>query len=337
MNSINQNMYYILIPFFYEKEKNFDKYIIDSIGQDNLHEEEIDADNLLLGFIDELFDSVRCYRIPDSLNNEFCECEKLIYYFNTKMGFFVYRIGFSNEIGSEDQIKTVNGIISQINNDNYEDFIVWKQKLAKVMFFPDATAKECLMYSFLIGENNRAASYFPKEDNANEIDKLHSYYIDSNRLDITTNQKYKDLIKRDEDIQLENKFRNKYEYSFFLVFLLLQHERQMYFWLRKQVVVSNKNRKNIRVVKDRIIDLLARYSYTIVSEDKRLSVVYSSFRETLMLSEYESSLSDLVFKLDEETEKEKERRMKVVSGIVGFLGVMQIISTIIDIINFLQQ
>ena len=175
MNSITQNMYYILIPFFYEKGKNFNKYIVDSIGQDNVHEEEIDADNLLLGFIDELFDSVRCYRIPDSLNNELYECEKSIYYFNTKMGFFVYRFGFSNELDSEGQIKTVNGIISQINNDNYEDFIVWKQKLAEVMFFPDATAKECLMYSFLIGENNRAASYFPKEDNANELDKLHSY------------------------------------------------------------------------------------------------------------------------------------------------------------------
>lgn len=337
MNSIDYNNYYVLIPFYNGEGIDFDNYMatVSSTFNVQIDNTEVDCDNLLLGFIDELFHTVRCYKINGSTKTGEAEFERRIYYFDTRMGFFAYRFSFSNREEEYDvQKENIEEIIKQINEEKYSDFVMWKNRLNRLIFFPAGNQNECLLYSFFIGEDHETHSFFQKTGNVNQIDKLHGYEINTNRLNIVTNQRYKKLIERDAEKLEEEQFRSKYEDSVFFLFLLLQHERQMYFWLRKQVVINKTGkRKEVSEIKDAIIDLLSRYSYTVASEEKNIHAIYSSYREVLKLSEYESSLSDLVFKLDEEKEKEKDKWMTVVSFVIGCLGLLQLISTGIDIFS----
>ncbi len=347
MTDINYNVSYILIPFSYSGKDRFDKYVNRFKQQWKLREAPFTND-IFLGFIETLFNSVV---VLDNEKEHQSIDDISIYYFNTGMGFIVFKKTYLNTSVAlaewddtqskntpdskeqknviEQQSKELEILISSIEEGSNDDLRDLKQNLGdKINLFYNSSVKRCLVFSMAVGKITNDQSLFWNDDikktqiigNGN----LHYCYGSPQKMSIVTDQYLSNLAlgkEKEANIQAEERFRSKYEDDFFMMFMLLHHERNMYFYLREQMV-SKLQTKSIKVgkVKDKIINLLTCYSYKIVTEDVDFQNIYEQYRDTLSLTEYENALSELVFRLNEEADKNKERRLTIIEIFIALIG-----------------
>ena len=83
--------------------------------------------------------------------------------------------------------------------------------------------------------------------------------------------------------------------------------------------------------------MLSCYSFKLVTEDVEFQNVYAEYRAALDLAENEGTLSDLVFRLDDEIDKGREKKITFITFVITIFGMTQFISVIIDIIDFVNS
>ena len=75
----------------------------------------------------------------------------------------------------------------------------------------------------------------------------------------------------------------------------------------------------------------------VITEDTEFQALYDEYRRILNLSDYESTLSDLVFKLDDEIDKGRDKKINFISLIIAVLGLFQLVSVVADILGFISK
>lgn len=356
MSIIDNSVFYVLIPFQYKGKKSIEQYIerIGKTGDLIFHKKEIN-DEFFLGYINETYKRCSAYEIERNekalsrnedflnknekpLNNKEESLNIELYCFDTNMGFFVSKLDYDNREYNKFTVmlEETQRFANSLSEYSHAGFMMLVEKMGEISVFPAGGKKKCLILSNAISKISAAELGELKNDNTDvyKIDKLHECYISSDHFCFVTNQ-YFSNIDNEEERKAEENFRKKYEENFLKVFLILHHERQMYLILRKQIVnQKSSNNAAIRKTKKQIIDLLTCFSYKIVTEDKEFQSVYNEYRNTLGLAEYESTLSDLVFKLDDEIDKGRDKKINFVSLLIGILGLLQLVTVITDIINY---
>ncbi len=332
MTDSRDNVSYILVPFYYSGKRDFDKYVSGLYDGSKFIPQQFKND-IFLSFIETLFKNVTGYKIAQELERA---SDSFSYCFDTGMGFLVLKYLFSNsgdgnpsEVlrAQSDELKS---LVSSIEKGENKDLARLEKMLAgnedKVKFFYGSSIKKCMVFSMAIGKMTSDPELFWVGDISDEQsfanDKLHLYRGSTQKMSIITDQYYGNLAYgKNNDLEKENSLRTRYEDDFLMMFILLHHERQMYFYLRDQIVADPKARaKRIKTVKESIIKLLTCYSYKIVTEDVDFQRIYEGYREVLNLTEYEDALSDLIFRLNEESDKGKERRLTIIEIFIALIG-----------------
>lgn len=343
MGEVENNISYVIIPFYYEGKKNFKKIEKELLkGQINFSQINFDND-LFLEYVEALFKKTILFKLEDIPEN--ADDSRMIL-FGTGVGFLVVRYSFPIKTEEQidqkpqkdikDQNDIIRGVLDKIKKDNYEPLNTIMNAIPHAIFFPAGGKKNALMYNLLISKivNSEDYEVLAEYEQQYSIDKMHEIYYSSNKLTIVTDQHLKNL-RESKYYKEEQKFREQWEESLLYIFLLLQHERKAYSIYRKQVIDGRKlNKRKINLIKYEIIELLSCYSFTMVTENVDIQNVYSEYRKKLYLSEYESALSELIFRLDNEMEKKKEKKISSISFFITILSVAQLISVVIDLFYF---
>ena len=74
-----------------------------------------------------------------------------------------------------------------------------------------------------------------------------------------------------------------------------------------------------------------------MTEDDEFQGLYKDYRDVLNLTEYEETLSELVFKLDDEIDKGRDGRMNMISLVIGIMGLLQLITVVMEIVDKLTK
>ena len=328
MSKMEHNASYIFIPFQYRGKDDFRTLMKDA--------ENVSFSNqLFFGYIGALYKQAMHVKLND-ISDGAEEVELVL--FGTGIGFLLVKYIFVNGAdGVSEQENKVRTVLEQVKADNYEILNQVKNKLPDTVFFPASVEKNPMVYNVLISKISNAENccFTAGSECIHKIDRLHECYCSANQLSLVTNQHYSNLCQKSEDAEGEQKFRNKFEQTILLLLLLLHHERRAYLIYREMIVVGGKKEtKKLKKLKSGILDLLSCYSFKLVSEDVEVQQVYSKYREVLGVTEYEDALSDLVFRLDDELDKEKDKKFNNISMIIAVLGMLQLISVVLDIISF---
>lgn len=343
MGEVENNISYVIIPFYYEGKKKFKKIEKELLkGQINFSQINFDND-LFLEYVEALLKKTILFKLEDIPEN--ADDSRMIL-FGTGVGFLVVRYSFPIKTEEQidqkpqkdikDQNDIIRGVLDKIKKDNYEPLNTIMNAIPHAIFFPAGGKKNALMYNLLISKivNSEDYEVLAEYEQQYSIDKMHEIYYSSNKLTIVTDQHLKNL-RESKYYKEEQKFREQWEESLLYIFLLLQHERKAYSIYRKQVIDGRKlNKRKINLIKYEIIELLSCYSFTMVTENVDIQNVYSEYRKKLYLSEYESALSELIFRLDNEMEKKKEKKISSISFFITILSVAQLISVVIDLFYF---
>lgn len=339
MSTIADNVSYILIPFRYNGKKSIGKYITE-LNDNNIDFVPISFDNpLFLGFIEALYQKVSGYKI----HVKEIACDEMQFYcFETNIGFLAMKYVFSNKEHSSimQQSDVIRNISDEIGNGTNDLLNKIDDFMPLVQFFPASGGRNCLTYNVSISKINNVESNLLTSGSERifKIDKLHECYCSSKNMSIITNQHYDNLMIKEEDKVKEQQFRDKYEVYFLMMFMLLHHERQAYLIYREQIVTEkSKESRIVKELKGKILDLLSCYSFKLVTEDVEFQNVYAEYREVLDLAENEGTLSDLVFRLDDEIDKGREKKITFITFVITIFGMTQFISVIIDIIDFVNS
>ena len=338
MNSIENNIFYILIPFQYEGKVGFERYVssIESVSGVRL-KKNVTNDDFFLGFISETYRKCLSYDIEVI---EEKQCIR-IFCFESNVGFIVFTKTFNNKSNNtyESMYKDIESLSKRLCEGQDQSLQLFKSNLPFISLFPVGSLKKCLVVSNVITKLSPSETRKLNSDNESihNIDKLHECYCSSEHILIISNQHYCNICSEEEKA-LEQDFRNKYNDNILKMFMLLHHERQLYLILRKQIVnAKNENAKVIKKIKERIIDLITCYSYKVITEDTEFQALYDEYRRILNLSDYESTLSDLVFKLDDEIDKGRDKKINFISLIIAVLGLFQLVSVVADILGFISK
>ena len=333
MSKIENNISYILIPFQYINTKSFETIIEKSshlLSKVSFHNE------LYLGYIDSLYKKTSSYSLdfPDQ------KCDEIIItLFDTGLGFISIKYSFPNAADSLSlQEKQIQTILEDIKNNNFNILNNLAGLLNGIIFFPGSIEKNALIYNIIIAKINNPESsmLISNSESKYQIDKLHEFHCSSNSICLLTNQHYENIRdSKHETIEKEQFFRDKFENALLIMFMLLHHERRAYLVFRDLIVRNRHNSpKVVKAIKTKIMKLLSCYSYKLASEDVSLQQLFFFYREVLNLSEYETTLSDLIFRLDDELGKARENRITIISLLIAIMGLFQLISVILDLINY---
>jgi len=244
------------------------------------------------------------------------------------------------DIEIDDQVKDINAKLEDIREGRYKILNSLIEEISCIGLFPGGDKRNVFAYNILISKVGNQVYNFINADAKNDykIDRLHECWCSSAYLSLVSNQHYKSLLGRNEDRVLEQSFRDRYEEPFWMLSLLLHHERQAYLIYRRAIVSeANRGKKQLRVLKKKIIDLLTCYSFKLVSEETDIQNWYSEYRNVLKLSEYEQTFSDLIFRLNDELDKNKEKKVTIISLFIAVFGLFQLISVVLDIITFVTS
>ena len=338
MSDVKDNVSYIIIPFFLEGKNPVQKLYNNMKSGEVIFERIRMQRGTFCGFIDTLFENVLCGNIRQ---NETGIDEIRVCLFNTGIGFFSFKYLYSETNYSiSDQVQDINSKISDIKQGKFKVLNVLEEKLKIINLFPTGDNRNVVVYNIVISKigNQRYDLINADAENNYMIDILHECWSASGYVNLISNQHYNNLVARDEDKSLEQNFRDRYEEYLWVMVILLHHERQAYLIYRRDIVLesNNKNRK-VKILKKKIIDLLTCYSFKIVSEEADIQKLYSEYRSVLQLSDYEQTLSDLIFRLNDELDKNKEKKITTISLLIAIFGLFQLISVVLDIIMFIAS
>ncbi len=330
MSEIKNNVSYILVPFIYKGKQSFNSYIT-NIQQLQLNKVAYDAE-VFLGFVDAIWERASYYETV--IDNQIIQ----IQCFDTGMGFVIFKELFDNEVykTAESVSMSVKEMALSIEKKENKVFNNLVDVLGDITVFPAGGKQRCLTFNMLIDKVSNSENLWIRPSNSSviRIDKMHEFYTMANSMTVISNQHYSNLVLKDEDRLTEQNFRNLYENNLLNAFMMLHHERQMYLYLRERIVIEkNSKDKIIKEIKKQIMDVLTCYSFKIVTENEDFQQVYNEYKSFLNLEDYEKILSDLVFRLDDEIDKGKEKRITLISFVITILGLMQLITVVRDIIK----
>lgn len=295
-----------------------------------------------------------------------------VYHFPTNIGFIAFDIGFDSSMNITEIIHSMNMILSSIetgkgvhtasSRDYGENLIVSKMEsvldiLKELELFPTTKRKSCFWYQMLIAKideaqafslrhiNNDgtvAVGYMPTRNDDVEtelnIDKMHECHLTAKGMGLITNLNLAAILDNPEDTRQEEIFRSEYNPSFFLAFLLLQHERLLLLTFKKRMLTLKKNgRKESEALKTSILNCLSCYTFQSISDDANCQLIYSGYRGLLKLSQDEEIMSNIIFKIDDELGKKKEQRVTLLSLLLAILGIVSIVSSVLDILTFFMD
>lgn len=295
-----------------------------------------------------------------------------VYHFPTNIGFITFEIGFDNSMNITEMIRSMNKMLSSIetgkgeyddsSSDYGEKLIVSKMEsilevLKELELFPTTKRKSCFWYQMLIAKINEAQAfslrhinddgtvaigYMPTRNDDVEtelkIDKLHECHLTAKGMGLITNLNLAAIMDSPEDKRQEKVFRSEYNMSFFLAFLLLQHERLLLLSYKKSMLTLKKNgHRASEDLKTRILNCLSCYTFQSISDDANCQLIYSGYRGLLKLSQDEEIMSNIIFKIDDELGKKKEKKVTVLSLLLATLGIVSIVSSVLDIITFFMD
>jgi len=295
-----------------------------------------------------------------------------VYHFPTNIGFITFDIGFDNSMNITEIIHSMNKMLSSIetgkgvhadsSGDYDENLIVSKVEsmldiLKELELFPTTKRKSCFWYQMLIAKINEAQAfslrhinndgtvaigYMPTRNDDVEtelkIDKLHECHLTAKGMGLITNLNLAAIKDNPEDTRQEEIFRLEYNTSFFLAFLLLQHERLLLLTYKKRMLTLKENgRRESEALKTSILNCLSCYTFQSISDDANCQLIYSGYRGLLKLSQDEEIMSNIIFKIDDELGKKKEQRVTVLSLLLALLGIVSIVSSVLDILTFFMD
>ena len=294
-----------------------------------------------------------------------------VYCFPTNIGFVSFDIGFSSSMMISDIIQSMNKLMSSIEMskttlsdtgaDYGENIIVSKINtvldiLSELQLFPTTSRKSCYWYQMLIAKINEAQAFSLRHINGDgtiaigymptrnddvetelKIDKLHECHLTAKGMGLITNLNLNAITDNYENKCMEELFRSEYNESFYLAFLLLQHERLLLLTYKKRMLTLQKNGyKELGALKTSILNSLSCYTFQSISDDANCQLIYFGYRGLLKLSEDEEAMSNIIFKIDDEISKKKEQRVTVLTLLITVLGITSIVSSILDIITFFE-
>lgn len=316
---------YLLIPFDIDEAVDVEKSF--KAKWNNISPRDIKND-LLIGYVEEIIKKSTGYNmgIPENIKKAIPELSKMvIHFFKTGIGFVILKYNFDPNKELSDKLESINKIREALKNSNIEDsnIITYLKKIQFINFHKGNN--NVLTLNFFTGKVSKkeVESYYSFDDS--EVNLFDMY---SDEITVYTDLLFNAVAEK----QIE--FRNKYEESLLLMYMLLHHERQLYLKLRTKVVTKDEKISNI---KTKLLEMLTEYSFDIVSDDADFQELYERYKEILKLSNYEDTVSELVYKINDEMESKKEKRMNILEFIIAAIGVLQIISVVLDVIGFVSS
>ncbi len=327
MSDIRYNVSYLVIPFLVEG-KNPILTLRRDMESSGISIEQLDLKKgMFCGFIDALFETTFC-GVVRQVEAEPELSETRVCLFKTGIGFFSFKYMYlCDDNKFSEQADQLKGNLADIKEGRHRTLNNLAEKLSCITLFPSGDNRNVFVYNVLIYNiGSKTFDYVNADaESSNRIDKLHECYYSSTYISLISNQYYNSLMDRDEDRVLEQNFRDRFEESIWMMYLLLHHEKQAYLIYRRVAVSeTNKGKKELRLLKERIIDLLTCFSFKLVSEEADIQKWYSEYRNVLNLSDYEQTFSDLIFQLNNELDKRKENKITFISVIIAILGLLQL-------------
>ena len=362
-NRLLKNRSFIVVPFTYKEQTDFDVFMRGNFV--SFHKSEVEKEPLL-NHISELYEKVNYYvKEPDYKEmeeNSVALVKSAVYLFPTMLGFYVSELEFGESVAVEDMITALKDLVEyieardkvfetkwkteaafkQIGEDVIQAMSLFSEKQNVCFLFHSVAEKISEEQAYNLRHINKLGTLPPNDvSKKNEtveaqlqIDKVHDYHLSAKCMAMVLGLS-KETIRESKESYIP-KYQENYVNNSFLLFLLLHHERQIMVRCKNDMIeVLNSRKKGIQMLKSNILDCLSFYSFQTVSDDSITQLVYDRYKEVLKIPQMEETMSNLIFKLDDELEKKKEKKMNQLTFGIAVFGIVSIIGATMDIIAHL--
>lgn len=123
------------------------------------------------------------------------------------------------------------------------------------------------------------------------------------------------------------------ENDYFLVFLLVLHEREILLWYNYQIVKNWDNPKKLVVLREELVQFKLWFSYNTVSIEMSYQNFYECLYKAFKLEKLENDVQDVIDKVNEYASATKDRKINSVLAVVTVLAVVSVFGDALGLID----
>lgn len=132
---------------------------------------------------------------------------------------------------------------------------------------------------------------------------------------------------------LTNVYPKSVENDYFLVFLLVLHEREILLWYNYQIVHNWDNPRKLVVLREELVQFNLWFSYNTVSIEMAYQNFYECLYKAFKLEKLEKDVQEVIDKVNEYVSAKKDRKINGVLTVVTLLAVVSVFGDALGLID----